>query len=327
LIIEKLIWNNKYIKFVEKREKLIEDIRKALMRSGFFITEKQVTSSIFDLIAKREKLLLIIKALFNVDSLKLENAIEIRYLAEILEALPFVVGEVCNSCALEDGVIYLRHGVPATTKRTFIEYVKEESQPLIYAAPGGLYARMDGTTLRMVREERSISLSTIADIAGVSRKAITMYENGLMGASVDVVAKIEEFLNLPLTLPVDVEELTKKVESKIFTSDSLAGKFETKIFSLLESFGYDVSPFKHCPFDAVVSKGESILSEMETREMKTKAQALASISKVVEKKSVIFVKKGKKDHFKGIAMISEEEVKKFPEDLFELIEKKRKIQK
>jgi putative transcriptional regulator len=309
---------------VEKREKLVEDLRKALMRAGFFITEKQVTSSIFDLIAKREKVLLLIKALFNVDSLKLENAMEIRYLAEILEALPFVVGEVCNSCALEDGVIYLRHGVPATTKRTFIEYVKEESQPLIYAAPGGLYARMDGRTLRRIREERSISISTIAGVAGVSRKAITMYENGLMGASVGVVAKIEEFLNIPLTLPVDVEELAKKVESNFFTSDSLVGKFETEIFSLLESFGYDVSPFKHCPFDAVVSKGKSILSEVEKREMEIKAQALASISEVVEKESAIFVKKRKKDHFKGIAVISEEEVKKSPEDLFELIEKKKR---
>ena len=308
---------------MEKREKLIEDLRRVLVKSGFSITEKQVTSSVFDLIAKREKVLLIIKALFNVDSLKLENAGEIRYLAEILKALPIVVGEVCNSCPLEDGVVYLRHGVPAMAKRTFIEYVREENQPLIYAAPGGLYAKMDGRILKCIREERSISISTIAGVAGVSRKAITLYENGSMGASVDVVTKIEEYLNIPLTIPVNVEDLIKKVESKFFTPDSLMGKFETEMFNLLESFGYDVSPFKHCPFDAVVSKGESVLSEVGNRGMETKAKALASISEVVEKESVIFVKNRKKDHFRGIVVISEEEMKKFPEDLFELIKKKK----
>ena len=50
--------------------------------------------------------------------------------------------------------------------------------------------------MKRLREERSISLGTLAEIAGVSRRTIQMYENG-MGAMIDVAIRLEEFSTSP----------------------------------------------------------------------------------------------------------------------------------
>jgi putative transcriptional regulator len=304
---------------------MLKSLREALDSAGFSITEKlPASSSIFDIIAKRDKLILITKVLVNIDSFRYENSIELRCLAQAIEALPILVGERCTACNLEDCAIYVRHSIPVMNCVTFIDYVKNDSLPLVYAAPGGLYARIDGDTLKKLREERNISISTIAERAGVSRKAITLYEHEEMGASIDVVSKIEEFFDVPLTLPIDPEELFQRFSS---FKDILKREPETEVehtfFSLLKELGYEVSSFRKAPIDAVVSRKEKALSEFDGSSLKEKVEILSEVTDVVEKEGVIFSSRIKKESFRGIAVISSEDLE-HADDIFELIEKKKK---
>ncbi len=310
-----------------KREEILKNLREVLSSTGFSMTEKfPVSSSIFDILAKRDDLVLITKVLVNVDSFRYENSLELRYLALALEALPILVGERCTACALEDCVVYMRHSIPAMNCATFKNYIKNDTLPLVYAAPGGLYARIDGNTLRKLREERKIPISEIAERAGVSRKAISLYEREEMGASVDVVSRIEDFFDEPLTLPVDPRELfhrfgetgiPERAEEKDLTDT------ERLFFSMLKDFGYEISSFKKAPIDAVVSREEKILSEFDGNSLKERVEVLSEITDVVEKEGAIFSKRIKKERFRGIAVISSDDLKD-ADNLLELIEKKKK---
>ena len=304
---------------METRADLIEYIRESLQKQGFSVTgEHFLGSSIFDIAAKRDDLVYLIKVLFNVDSLKANISLDMRVLAKPLEALPLLIGKVCNSGPLEDEVVYMRHSISTMTERTFLEYASEESLPLIYAAPGGFYARMDGRILKKLREERNISISTLAGVARVSRKAITLYESEVMGANIDVVTRIEAFLDAPLTLPVDLEDLLGDdvVRERVMHN--------TKIFEILRELGYNVSTFKRSPIDAVVSREEHVISQIGGGNMKWRLEALIELSEVIDEAGVVFVKKSNKDNYKSISIISEEELWDHGDDLFRIIEKKKK---
>ena len=92
---------------------------------------------------------------------------------------------------------------------TLHDYLVEGVPSLIYAAPGGLYVNIDGDTLKTLRTQRNVSLGTLANVAGVSRKAIRMYEAG-MGAKVEIAVKLEKFFDEPLVRPADM--FTPKTE-------------------------------------------------------------------------------------------------------------------
>src|SRR2546428_5942209 len=104
--------------------------------------------------------------------------------------------------SLEVGVIYPRFGVSILSRRTLGEFLEEGIPPFLYSPPGGLYVRLDADALRRLREERQVSPGTLADIAGVTRRPIQMYLEG-MSATMEVAMRLEEFLNEPLVVPVD----------------------------------------------------------------------------------------------------------------------------
>jgi len=311
-----------------KREEVLKNVREILISAGFSITEKPpISTSIYDIIVKRDELVLILKVLLNIDSFRFDNSIEMRYLAHALEALPILIGERCTACVLEDSVVYMRHSIPAMNCETFMDYVKNASMPIVYAAPGGLYAKIDGNTLKRLREEKNVPISTIAEMAGVSRKAITLYERDEMGASVDVVARIEDFFDKPLTQPIDPLELFRRFDDLGYLEtrdrEEHASDLERFFLSILKDLGYEVSSFRKAPIDAVVSKKEKVLSEFDENSLKGKVEILSEITNVVEKEGAIFSRRLKKESFRGIAVISSEDLK-HNDDLFELIEKKKK---
>ncbi len=86
--------------------------------------------------------------------------------------------------------------------QTLAEHLLEEIPPYIFAAPGGLYVKLDGDRLGDIRAERGLSLGTLADVAGVSRRTIQLYETG-MGAMIDAALRLEEFLDTQIVEPID----------------------------------------------------------------------------------------------------------------------------
>ncbi|MDI3483179.1 MAG: putative transcriptional regulator [Candidatus Methanomethylophilaceae archaeon] len=312
------------------RDELIENTKKILTAGGFRVSEPINMRSIsFDIIARRDDRLLIIKILSNIDAFSRENAQEMKVLATALEASPLLIGERSSSGSLETGIVYSRFNVPIISTETVAEHILEEVPPLVFAAPGGLYVHLDSDLLHKAREERSISLGTLAEIAGVSRKAIQMYESG-MGAMVEAALKLEEFLGVPIIKALDPFRYERD-ESVVACEISRGDRTNAPAFNLLLNLGYSIIPVKRSPFEALTKDTKLViltgLGNDETK-LEEKAMVVSDISVVAGQHSVIFVKRLRSSESIGsTALIGEEELKKIdePDKLLELVFNRSRI--
>lgn len=306
------------------RDNLINVTRSILARAGYDVSQALNLRRIcFDIVARKSESLLIVKVLNNVDAFTRENAEEMKILAEALGASPLLVGIKSSSGPLEPGIVYSRFSVPITSNETLMDHLLGESPPFIFAAPGGFYVRLDGDILKEVREKGGVSLGTLAEIAGVSRKSIQMYEAG-MGAMIDAALRLEEYLGLPIIEPIDP---FRYVPEKRDRSYELSGEERTGQATLdkLLDIGYSVTPVTRSPFEALSRDDQIIiltgLSDDDGRIMQ-KAEIASSISRLSGRRSVIIVERGRSiETAQSTAVITKTELGKIDDkkDLTDLV--------
>ncbi len=303
---------------------MIREAREILEKGGFIIGEIVGKSTIFDIAARRDKIFFIIKTLVNVDSLRSEMARELKILGKELGASPFIIGKKSGLGEIIDGVVYTRYGIPAISMGTFRDFVLEDVYPAVYVAPGGFYVNIDGEKLRRIREEKRISLGYLAGVAGVSRKAIQLYEEG-MGSTVDVALKLEEFLGENLILPVDILHLGDMKEERINNPESFLGD----IYYRLREMGYDVLLTLKCPFDAISKDERDILLtgvEDTERRIKSKSMNMKVVAEIFDKRGFIVVGESRYTDYNGIAIIKRREFMKYSkEELKEIVEERSSV--
>jgi putative transcriptional regulator len=312
------------------RTDLIERTRDVLQRAGYQLNEPGMArAATFDVLARKGPQLLLVKVFSNVDSLGEPVAREIRVLCGLLHAAPLLVGERASAGPLEDCVVYVRHGVPLVTPATLGQYVLDEVPPLVYAAPGGFYVNLDGALLRALREDRNLSLGQLAEAAGVSRRAIAMYEEG-MGALVEVAERLEGYLHEALVQPVELFQPPRQSEPPEFDPARVREAFERQVLQQLALLGYRVVRTERSLFNAVSQeqrRGQLVLTavgEMQP-ELQERARALQSIGSVVEREVVFIVRDRKlREQVGGAAVIAHDELARMdgPADMLDLIRRR-----
>lgn len=310
---------------------LIERIRATFLQAGFQMSEPTVARPVsFDLVARRGQDLVLVKAFTNADSLGEPLASELRTLASILHASPILVGERSSAGPLEDGVLYFRHKVPLVTPGTLEAHLVQGEPPLVYAAPGGYYVNVDGAALRALRESRQLSLGQMAEAAGVSRRAIGMYEEG-MGALVEVVERLEAYLQEPLVRPVELFQQPAPAALPPFDPGAMREALEREVLRQLDTMGYRVVRTERSLFDAVghdqAKDDDTILAGVGELDpsLAERARALQSIGHIVERKVVFIVRDRKsREHLEGTAVVGREELAGLdaPADMMDLIRKR-----
>ncbi len=308
------------------RAQLLTETRDLLAHTGFFVSEQHRSRGLsFDLAARRDATLLLVKVLLNVDALSRDAARELKAIAYSLDGATLLVGLKSSSGALQEGVVYSRFGIPIATPETLKEFLEEGVPPFIFSAPGGLYVRLNSDVLRRVRKEMGISLGQMAEVAHVSRRTIQMYLDG-MSATVEAASRLEEFLNEPVVLPLDPFGLHE--EEGRTARASPAKEFHGLIRELLTRLGYDVFLTKRSPFDAI-TKDEAILflagMDKQERTLRQKAEVVANLSKVVEREPVMFVARREKVSLRGVPIIDALELRKLRErgEMVELVEERK----
>jgi putative transcriptional regulator len=267
------------------KELLAERVEEVLRQAGFSTSDRcYLRPRSFDLAARKGDQFLLLKILSNIDGLNEQTALEVRRLAKHLFASPLLVGEKTRDQYLERGAVYFRYGIPTLSLFTFADCLLDGSLPLVYAAHGGLYVRIDGSKMRQLRLERGISLGALASELGVSRRTISKYEVEDMDTSVDVALKLEEIFMQELIQPVDPFH-PKNVEEG-------QGHVTDKILLLLLEIGFEVVPTSQAPFNAITrDEGLVTLTGVSkfSQSMLKKARLMSSLSAVARTKSVVIV--------------------------------------
>jgi len=295
------------------REDLINTTRAILARAGYSVSSPlNMRSVCFDIVGRKNDSLLIVKVLSNIDAFSRENADEMKVLAEALGASPILIGERSSSGSLELGIVYSRFDISIISNETLSEHLLEDVPPFIFAAPGGLYVKLDSDLLKHLRETRGISLGTLAETAGVSRRTIQMYETG-MGAMIDAAIRLEEFLNVPIIEPMNpfkykIEEKGKEYE---VSGDR---RTDVQIFNLLLDIGCTITPTVRSPFEALTKSDKMVILTglgSEDERLIHKASIVSDISRISGRHSVIIVeRKGGLENIQNTAIVTKDEIKK-----------------
>ena len=182
---------------------MLVEINDLLSNHGFE-TSNIYDRSCFDMVARKELELLLLKILINVDGFTGNQADEIKKVADIFLASPLVVGIKSKNEYLEEDVVYERHGIPVIAKETLKNMVVDGVYPEIFADRGGYYVQMDGEIIKRVREAQNISRQDLANKAHVSRETIYKYERGMVRAFPETAMMLESILNMKITLSVNL---------------------------------------------------------------------------------------------------------------------------
>lgn len=309
------------------RNELQREVRDTLAKAGFYVSEIYcMRSTGFDLVARRDNTLLIIKVLTNIDAMTEDLAKELKKLSFLLKACPLIIGEKNSSGFLQDDVVYDRFEIRAITSQTLKNHLLEGIPLEIYAAPGGFYVNLDGNKIRELRKEQNISIGEFARSVRVTRRTVQMYEEG-MSASVEVALRIEDLFGTGVTVPIDITSYhtsDREVNLDSPTKKSFR-EFQKEIFSILEDIGYKVIPIERCPFEAVSKDRNKILLtcvDQYDRKLLKKAKVVRSISSITEKHAVLIVdKEVNRKNIEGTPIIVKKELKKLhdTDDIIDLI--------
>jgi putative transcriptional regulator len=308
---------------------LVKVIRDILSNAGFYVSDLYSMRPIgFDLVARRDNSLLIIKVLTNINAISEDVANELKLLSKLLQGRPLLIGERGGTSFLEKDVVYDRFGIQTISVETLESYLLDGTPLKIYAAPGGFYVNIDKEKLIKLRKKQNISIGSFARSVKVSRRTVRMYEEG-MNARVEFAARIEELLKDNVTLEIDLINKNKeKIKDTAISTkkpEEQFRDFQKEIFTILRKVGYEIIPMDRCPFDAVSKdKDKVILTSVHKYDDKLikRAQIVGSISKITEKHAVFFTEgKIKKHNIEGTPLIVKRELKRIrgPEEIIELI--------
>ncbi len=310
------------------RQALIDNLTVMLEDAGYIVSDRcAIRPKSFDMVARRDQTLIFLKILGNIDAFEASTGIEMRRLAELLGGTPMVIGVRSRDEDLKPSVVYFRHGVPVISPDTAFDLFIEEVDPLIYAAPGGLYVTIDSDILEDKRKERGWSLGQLASELGVSRRTVSKYEDG-MNASIDIAMHLEELFDAPLTNPIslfDEDELLEQRQSPI--SEAEDDGDEAGTLALLTHAGFTAHPIARAPFRAVgededPERGVVLTGHSKyNRTAKKRARIMGSIGRVTGSQSVYIVERARQDSIHGTALVERGEIEGIEEsdDLREMI--------
>ena len=308
------------------RHELIYFIKDVLDGAGFATSDpKDLLHAGFDIVARRDSLILIIKVSMNADSINERAVASMSTLSHLVDGSPIIVSVKTGKSRVEDGVVYTRAHIPLLSPQTLVDLVVEGVPPLVYAASGGFYTRVDADVLKRVREG-GMSLGDLAEYGGVSRRSIKMYEDG-MSAKLDIALRLEERLGVELILPVNPLSLDREEGLQKVVQGSAEG-LAREVFDKLHSIGYLVDQTRRCPFDAVAHDKKVVLFtgiDMRKQDLHRRAKAICNLSKILEKHSVIFVDKlGERVNLEGAPLIATKELSKIEDKkhMIELVEER-----
>jgi putative transcriptional regulator len=327
------------------RDRAIERIRQLLESAGFFVTDAHhVRPSSFDLLARRDSQLLIVKILKNIDALDPGEAARIAELGRQFPAKVLVIGHTSGGNELEPGVVYSRYGVPIVVEESLQEYLQKGIPPFLFSGPGGIFARVDGPRLRALREERRISLGALASIAGVSRRTIQLYEDGA-GAEVEIIERLERYLSEPIARPLDLfaDERPSAEAGEPGTSPEpeppesprrlrpTGDALRDGVVRQLNGMGWEVTVTIRCPFDALShadARGadRTLLTSVGTlRTAQSRADLLLQLARVAEGHAMFVVREatGRTD-IEGLPILSVRELQRHRDrgELIDVIEER-----
>ncbi|RMF55165.1 helix-turn-helix domain-containing protein [Candidatus Woesearchaeota archaeon] len=273
------------------KKDLLEKASIFLLRKGY--TVKTLTRTCFDIVARKDEVILLINILEDANGITNEAADEMRRLSSWLKASPIIIAEKAGEPLL-DNVVYSRFGIYAVNLTTF-KNCEERKFPFVMRSKAGLTAHLIGNKMREKRQELDISLNTLAKRLGVSRRMVAKYESGNSEILVNKAERLYDIIGSSVFERINIF----KVPSQEMTS------VKSDITKKFDDLGFNSTQTKKVPFSVIAKKKkELVFTEVGDKT----SPNLPALSKLLEADSLVIFKKKKP---KNIPALTKEEFFEF----------------
>ncbi|MEK6821257.1 MAG: helix-turn-helix domain-containing protein [archaeon] len=249
------------------RQNLYQKTIYELQSHGFSVETFFDSNSSFDVIARREELVLIVKILSNIDALRNEHATDLKKLARAFHAHPILIGEKSKVFHLDPHTLYERYDVPVLSIEGF-EALLDSQLPLMRSFKGKNVVELDAEKLRAEREAHAYTLKSLSEKAHVSSESLHRYEHG-SPADLDTAQRLEKILSTKLIRGINVFEAATyppALENEPVLNDAL---------EQLRDLGLKLSVFQRAPLTAAgVEEHPLLISHAETKKLAAKKAVL-----------------------------------------------------
>ncbi len=283
----------------QARGQLIQEVISTLEEAGFDLSSQcDVRPSCFDLVARKQHQLVLVKVLSNIDTLTREDAESLQRVAHFFNATPLIIGKQTRRGALDEGVVYKRFGVSTITPPTFVGLISEEKLPREFIQRGGRFVAIDGAKLREFRVSQDMTKKELAKCAQVSTRAILAYEKEEMDVSMDVAERLEKVLETDLIIPLDIfRNLLFENQPEPVTRSTEGTYLEERVNQFFERLGMTVLWTDRAPFH-VAAKEENLplmtgVGSVKSRRLQKRMSILKSVSDVTDIDSLIIAEEGR----------------------------------
>ncbi len=261
-----------------------------------------VTSGCFDIAAKREFLILI-KTLLNVDSINQEQASSLKAISHFLSAYPFIISMRNNREFLNDETVYSRFELPVLTPKLFEEMIMEEEVTVIQSSKGRHTSEIDTFSLREKRGELGYTLQQLAELAGITKKALYEIENKRVNPTEETVNKLEVLLKIALRLPFEM-----KTSRPTYLKSK--NEFQEKVSKEFSRIGVDNSSVHSAPFEIVGREKFSLITNLSKNTVKIKREAIIvkRLSDMFSSHAIFVAKESHEHAVEGVPIVLESEL-------------------
>jgi len=258
------------------KQTLLDKINIFLLRKGFVI--KNLTRTCFDILARRNEQILLIKVLEDANSISREYTEEMKSVASYITASPIIIADKAGD-RLDGNIVYSRFDIYTLNLETFMNCVSNRF-PFIKRSHAGLTASVSGKKLKEKREELGYSLNSLSRRLGVTSRMVMKYENENSEITVHKAMKLYDIFGHQVFSEVDI--FSKKEAPK--------SKFETVVSKKYVELGFDATETKKTPFDIIARKGNEIILTEVSDKVNPQMQ---SLSKLLDADNLVIFKKKK----------------------------------
>ncbi|MFH0860025.1 MAG: helix-turn-helix domain-containing protein [Candidatus Altiarchaeota archaeon] len=255
-------------------------VQESLERREYDYVDCAGIQSSFDIIAKSDDSILLVKILYNVEGLTREAAAELKRVSEAISAKPVVIGFKIKSSELQDDVVYERYGIPVINHRTF-DKILDDIQPPVYSIRGNYCIKINPERLSHLRRQRRMTQQNLADSLGVSKQSVYRYES-TGHVSLDIAERLEQvFSDDRLLLKGDIFENAEESEEAAYPR-GYTTELTKKVDTYLRRIGFKTS-ITNAPFDIIAKERKMIFSAIsnDRNGIRKKMTVLNSVSDIM----------------------------------------------
>jgi len=273
------------------KNELIEKLGIFLLKEGFTI--KSLIRTCFDLLARKQDNILLIKVLEDANAVSKEHVDEMNQVSSYIGAVPIIMAEKAGN-KLEDNILYTRFSLYTLNLTTFINSIKNKF-PFVKRTQAGYTVSIAGNKLRKKREEMGFSLNLLSKRVGVTSRMIDKYEKGDSEITIAKAMKIYDIFGHKVFNEINIFSGNTKIESK-YNSD-----FSKKYIEL----GFEATDTNRSPFDIIARKDDELI----LTEVGDKARPdFSSLSKLLDADNLVIFKDKRP---KNIPAVTKEEFLEF----------------